>query len=239
MLKQPNPQNNSNSTNFVQHQWNIIYPSHPRPAHLMMQPANKRTYSDAFNVSKRTGKILWELLTPVLPDSKSKDLLHNIEIALYQWMLTNPIKNELPIDNIPFLNGLQFNEEHTLQKNMNVTVTATRDDKNHIELLMPAINPMKDIIAPPNTESCKLKIMATTYSVADGAKASGCLTELDIPYNNLEIPAESITLPLTAEKGILVIVAMAIEYNILKEHNLYIVHNQERMPAGIIWAGFN
>jgi hypothetical protein len=238
MQKQPNPQFNSNNANLAHYKWNAIFSSHSKMLQFVHTP-DKKTYSEAFNVSKRVGRNLWELLAPVLPDSKNKELSHSLEIALYQWMLTNPLKNTFPVNNVPFITGLQFNQEQTLAKTMNITVTANRNNNNAIELVIPALTPINNISAPAKTESLVLKIMATAYSIADGSETSGYLTELTIPYNDIEQPLQNIILPVIPKTGVLITVAMSVEYNIGKENDLQMVHNLLWMPSGIIWSGYN
>jgi len=238
MQNQPNPQYNSNNANLVHYKWNAIFTSHSKP--MQFAPtADKTTYSKAFNVSKRTGRNLWDLLAPILPDSKNKELSHALEIALYQWMLNDPLSKRLPVDNVPFLTGLQFNSEQSLAKTMNIAVTTNRNTDNAIELIIPALIPINNISAPAKTASLTFKIMAATYNIEEGSEANGYLTELNIPYNDMQQPQQNIILPVTAKPGNLIVVAMSVEYTILREANLQVVHNLLWMPAGIIWSGYN
>jgi hypothetical protein len=238
MQNRPNPQYDSNNANLVHYKWNAIFTSHSKPMPFV-PAADKTTYSKAFNISKRTGRNLWELLAPILPDSKNKELSHALEIALYQWMLNDPLSKSLPVDNVPFITGLQFNQEQTLQKTMNITVTANRNSDNAIELIIPALIPVKDISAPAKTASLTFKIMAATYNIEDGSETSGYLTELNTPYNDIQQLQQNIILPVTTKPGNLVVVALSIEYTILREADLQVVHNLLWMPAGIIWSGYN
>jgi len=241
MQNRPNPQFDGNNAKFEHYKWNAVFTGQPKisvPAPPQQFPES-RTYSQAFNHSKKTGRNLWELLTPILPDSKNKELLQSMEIELYQWMLTNPVNNTLPVDNVPFITGFQFNPAKTLEKTMAITVTGKRNDDNMIELAIPAFTPAKNISAPPKTESITFKIMAVAYNIATGAKASAYLTELNIPYNDIQLLSQNITLPVTPEPGVLIVVAIAIEYTIIREKNLQAVHNLNWMPAGIVWSGYN
>jgi hypothetical protein len=235
MQKLQNPQYSTSS----HYKWNAVFTNEPRPRQVN-QTLEKKTYSEAFNISKRTGRSLWELLTPVLPDSKNKETMHTMEIALYQWMLTGPVKNVSPVNNVPFITNFQFNEEQSLSKAIKITATAKRNDDNTIELIMPALIPVKDILAPSKTQSVTFKIMAAAYNIADGTKAESYLAELTMPYNDTVVPTQNILLPAATEQGLLVIIAMSVEYTILKEDKLQpVTDNLHWMPTGIIWAGYN
>jgi hypothetical protein len=238
MQNLPNPQHEGSDVNFTHYKWNSTLTVHAA-SQPMLQAANTKTYSAAFNRSKRAGRNLWELLKPVLPDPANKEIQQSIEIALYQWLLPNPLQNTLPVNNVPFITGLQFNEENILKESGNIHITAKRNADNAIELIIPAFNAAKDIIAPQRTESVTFKMMAVSCSMEDGRKAGGFITELTIPYNNVETAAQNILLPITAEQGNLLVVALALEFTILKEEGIQVVHNLRWMPSGIIWAGYN
>jgi hypothetical protein len=238
MKNEFNPQFGVTSPN-VQYKWDTILPNASRPKQNGIKVSGGMVYSAAFNTSKRTGRNLWELLTPILPDPKNKAAQQVMEIALYQWLLPNPLKNALPVDNIPFITGVEFNEEHTLKQALKVAVTAKRNADKNIGLFIPALNPVNDICAPEGTTSCTIKIMATSCSIIDGIKTGAYITELNVPYNNTVLPPQNIDLPITSEKGDLIVIALSIEYSTLNKGSEEVERNLHEMPAGIIWAGYN
>jgi hypothetical protein len=237
MQKLPNPQAMILDINNIRYTWSSILAIPSRPL-LSVQTSDKKTYSEAFNLSKKTGKNISELLTPILPVSKTKESQQAIEIALYQWMLARQVQQTQPMDNINFISHLQFNEGHSLQKVMKITPTVKRNN-NKIELSLPEFNPTTNVIAPSKTEFLTLKIMAVAYSISGSMKKGGYLTELTIPNSNAVIPQQDIVLPITPEEGTLMVVALALEYTILKDECLSIVDQQRWMPSEIIWAGYN
>jgi hypothetical protein len=238
MEKQTITYYDENNGGLIHYKWNSILTVRTKPQQVI-QPVGKNTYSEAFGISKRVARSLGELLAPLLPDSANKETHQAINIAVYRWLLGNPLHNEFKVDAVPYITGLQFNEEYTLEEMIRLTITANRNEENIIELTIPSFNPANDIVAPLRAESFTFKIMAVTCRMSDGAKTGGCITELVIPYNDTQIPLQKINLPITTEKGDLVVIALAVEYTVLKEADIQIVHNQRWMPAGIIWAGYN
>jgi len=226
------------NVNIVSQQWSPVVTINSMPAKTILGTA-KKAYSEVFSTSKRTGKNLWELLTPILPDPANKESRQSLDIAIYQWLLTAPLQNTLPVNNVPFITGFQFNEEFTLEEMEKAAFTVIRNPDNTLEITTPEFNPAKDICAPLNTESFSFKIMAVSCDVVEGMKTGGYISELNIPYNDEQIKSQNIHLPLNAKQGDLILIALAVEYTILIDDSSKVVHDQRWMPAGIIWAGYN
>ena len=227
-----------NGGNTIHHKWNSILSTVRATQQQLFKNVAKKTYSEAFGISKRVGRNLWELLTPVLPDPGNKEIHQGIDIAIYRWLLGNPLDAQHPMNTIPYITGFQFNEEYSLQEILNLTVTANRKENNSVVITIPSFNPIKNIVSPVQTDSIKFKILAVSCRM-DGAKTDGGITELNVPYNDVLVPEQNILLPLKPEEGSLIVVAMALEFNNSDHSEAYNFNNKHFTPAGIVWAGYN
>jgi hypothetical protein len=226
------------NTNVVLQRWSALSTESNLPEKSLMV-INKKSYSEIFCTSKRTSKTLWELLAPILPDTTSKEARQSLDIAIYRWLLTNPLQNILPVDKVPFITDVEFNDEFTIAEIEKATFKVIRNTDGSLQLITYGFNPAKDIPAPLNTESFSFKIMAVSCDVTNGTKAGCYITELLMPYNDTLIEPQNIHLPLTAKQGDLIVIAMSIEYTALRDTNLTVVHNSNWMPSAIVWAGYN
>ncbi|UAY53489.1 hypothetical protein [Ferruginibacter albus] len=198
-----------------------------------------KPYSTAFGTSKKTGKNLWELSSEVLPDPNNKETRQALDIALYQWLLTNPLQNTLPVDNIPFLTGFQFNEAFTLNEMGKALIAVNRNHDNKLQVSLEAFNPAKDILAPINAQSITFKILTTSYNIEEGRKNERALAIAEFSTKDDLTTARQIQIPFAAKKGDITIVTLAIEYTIVSDGVVKTVNDLRWMPSGIIWSGYN
>jgi len=117
---------------------------------------------------------------------------------------------------------------------MKPVVTAGRTQQNTVSILMPTLNPVKDIKAPANTTGISFKLRVATCSLADDNSLSSTAKQFTVAYDNSLMPEQEIELPITLATGNLTVVMLALEYTVRKKGVKQILKDINRMPAGVV-----
>jgi len=96
------------------------------------------------------------------------------------------------------------------------------------------MQPVKDIAAPAYTKGITLKLRAAACSPLNDNSLACTAKELAVVYNDVELPAQEIELPLAVEAGNITVVMMAIEYTVVKNGGTRVVKDRRWMPAGVV-----
>src|SRR5665213_413714 len=105
-----------------------------------------------------------------------------------------------------------------------------------MELKIPAFVPSIAVSAPANTFSVTSHIIAAGCNMENGVATGGFNTILDFEYNDIEVPEQTIPLPMPTPGGSLVAIAIFLEYIYLKDGHLQKTTNKAFMPSGVVNA---
>lgn len=189
-----------------------------------------------FGKASRAGKSLRQQLLPVIPFPKDNQMQVRLVSALFQWLKTangNPLQ---ACNRVPYISNYQFTEGSTVTERWKVALQVTYQDAGMIAISIPAFIPSKAISAPANTVSVTCRISTAGCNMDGGVATGGFSTSLYFNYDDTEVPEQTVLLPLATPAGSLVVTAISIEYNYMKNGCLQKTTNKAFMPAGIVNA---
>jgi hypothetical protein len=100
---------------------------------------------------------------------------------------------------------------------------------------IPAFVPATNISAPAHTQSVALTVTAASCKLKNGEALNSFTSKINIPYNDVLINEQVLSLPVATDAGAIVITAMSL---------IYILSNQQKtsniafMPSSVIDARY-
>lgn len=223
--------------NFVLSEWKGISYIRSKPFKMKQTDATIKT-ADIFGMAANRSKILRSLLSPLLPDPKNRECMQRVDTAFRQWLYTEPLNLQMPVDAIPFFNGLSFNEQNELKQLFKIPVTTNRQTNGQLQFHIPAFDPLKDIKAPDGTKQVLIKIAAAAMQIDNPSIQDYYKRELSIAYVPGTINPQDIAIPVETARGRLSVVALAMQY--FTDDNGHASVDQLRWkPAGIVGSFYN
>jgi hypothetical protein len=210
------------------------YYTRTAPGKVKQTKATKKRATE-FGQASRIGKCLREQLRPAIPFPSDNKMQTRLVSALFQW-LRSGFDATQPNDQVPFVSNFSFTEGYSLRERWRVALQVTRVNEGGLQLTIPAFVPARSISAPAGTLTVKCNIAATTCTVANGITTSGFCTSLHFDFNEEEVPEQVVSLPMPASAGSLVVTAISLEYNLLKNGYVQQTANKAFMPAGVVSA---
>ena len=201
--------------NLIYYKWKDIYAVRTKPVKVKQTKASKQQ-SRLFGMAAHTGAVLRNLLKPALPDAKDRAMMRRLEQAMVQWLRSGAYSTNEPQDNLSFITGFEFNEQSVLTSRLKLPVTVTRTQQSTVAVLIPQLQPVKDIAAPAGTKKVAVKLRAAACSLANDNNINCTGMELNIDYNDALLPAQQVELPVSLEAGNITIVMITLEYTVVK-----------------------
>ncbi len=115
--------------------------------------------------------------------------------------------------------------------------TSLQLDKKKLTLGLPALNPAKQIKAPPRTSKVTIKAMviSSPFKMEAAKNCTVIMEQLVIDYKDMQLPATELVLNLQG-KGV-AIVALALEYTITASGKELVEMETKWLPAALIAMG--
>lgn len=191
--------------------------------------------SGNFSVAARSGKVLRSLLQPAIPFPKNKTMQNLFGGAIMKWLqLQTPDQLE-PAIKLPYLQDFQFNEATSLHDRWKVPLTVTKE-AGVLQLPIPAFIPTEKMAAPAWTKTVECTVAAASCSLKGGIPDGNSLHAFTILYNDTEMAAQIIPLPIAMPRGSLVVVAVSLTYFVTKKGKPTATGNVAFMPSGVVAA---
>ncbi len=199
--------------NIVYFKRNGTYIARAMPVSVKVA-AETKLRAGNFGLASACGKSLRQQLVAVLPDAKDRNMQLRFSGAIAKWPGNEPAANLQPTDAVPYVCGFQFNTATGIAERWHLPLTVQQQVANMLTLQIPAFTPKLAITAPAHTISITCTI-TVAGSLLQTAMATGNYTTiLEIPYNNIAIPAQVINLPVALPPGALVVTAMSLQYKL-------------------------
>lgn len=173
-------------------------------------------------------------LASLLPESKGRTLINSINNACNKWMHAPEDRHFLPEGELPYLYQLQFNDKIALSERFKSPLQVDWATPGIATLMLPLINPIQNISAPAGTTMVHFRVGLTGCTVKDWMKTDSFFASVDIPYNDTLIPAQSFQLPYAAAADSIILVAVALNYTVVKDGKSRCLQQQPWMPAAVV-----
>ena len=189
------------------------YMARSLPATVKLAAATK-VCNGNFGIASACGKILRQLLQPVLPFPKDRRMQIRFSGAIAKWLGAANAATIPPVTAIPFVNQFRFTECPGVAERWKLGLLVQQPAANTIALHIPAYIPTQTITAPAHTVAVTCTITAAACMLMGAAPTGSHTTTMEIPYTDTLIPAQTMEWPLPAPAGTVIITAMALRYQL-------------------------
>lgn len=235
MPSQVNVQITGRIQNLVFYKMGGKYYARTIPARVKQTKATKKRATE-FGKASRTGKAIRQQLFPVIPFPSDNKMQTRLVSALFQWLRSDSYDPKEPCDQVPSVSAFQFTEGSTIKERWRVPLKITVYEPGMLKLRIPAFVPVKSITAPSNTLFVKCNLAAAGCNVEKGIATGSFCTSLDFNYDHKEVAEQTISLHLPTPQGSLIVAALSLEYNFVKNGYLQKTMNTAFMPAEVVYA---
>lgn len=238
MGKQTNIKLRGTVKNIIYYQWKGIDCIRTVPARVRQTAPTKKVAKN-FGVAVMNAAVarsLFRKILHIMPPGRA--LIYITDGAFRKWLHTNPLDEKVTTDDIPFFNGLSFNEEANFDRIIQAKVSIKRGLNGEVMIQWPACNPINDVKAPTGTVHIVIKYLAATIDMQQPGVYHATETEFSFPYKNETIPAKEMILKNVTAPRTLALVAMTIWY--YKDNTLSkLITSLRWKPSGIIASYYN
>jgi len=188
-----------------------------------------------FGIAATAGKALRMGLTPTMPNPRDRSMQSRFSGAIAKWLGTKEVGTLSACDPIPFISSYSFTTDDCFRERCKVPFGISTSEGG-VEVTLAAFVPLKNISAPAGTLAVKLVIAVAGCRLATGVFTGGSSQTIDIPYDNLEIPAQTLRFDVPGDKGNMIVTAARLIYTGTKNGHPRIIEKKGFNPAGVINA---
>jgi hypothetical protein len=208
-----------------------------KPLHVKQSAATKIRGLN-FGIAARAGRGLRRGLTAVMPLSTDRSMQSRFSGAIAKWLGLSNVEELPPCEPAPYLSSFQFTTGATFSERFRVPVTVSQPQDDVLTVGIDAFIPALHIAAPAGTVSVTLVISVAACLLKSGWATGSQTHTLPIPYNDTEIPAQSLAFHVPTSAGSLTVTAARLIYQEVKNGQVMNVENPAFMPASVINARY-
>jgi len=188
-----------------------------------------------FGIAARAGKALRMGLNPCMPNPTDRSMQSRFSGAIARWLGTKEVGGLSPSDPIPFISSYSFTTEDSFTERCKVPF-GIGVSEGGVEVTLAAFVPSKRISAPAGTVAVKLVIAIAGCRLATGVFTGGSSQTIHIPYDDVEMPAQTLRFDVPGDKGNMIVTAARLIYTGIKNGHPCIIDKKGFNPAGVINA---
>lgn len=204
--------------------------------HIKQTDATKKRGIN-FGIAARAGRGLRLGLAPAMPNPKNRSAQSRFSGAIAKWLGQSDVETIKPNNKLPFLSLFPFSADDTFGERCKVPVSVDTTE-NGIRVSIGSFIPARNIFAPAGTVSVRLILSVAAAKLSTGISAGHQTTSMEIPFNNLEIPAAVLDFAVPTGGGTIIITAARLVYCGYKNNYPFIIEKKGFNPAGVIDARY-
>jgi len=204
--------------------------------HIKQTAATKKRGIN-FGIAARAGKALRSGLSPAMPNPKDRSLQSRFSGAIAKWLGQSEVESLQPKDNLPFLSFFPFSKDDNFAERCKVPVAVSARDSG-ISVSIGSFILERSIHAPAGTVSVRLILSVAAAKLTTGIPSAGQTQSIEIPFNNVEIPATVLDFAVPTVAGTIIVTAARLVYSGYKNNYPFIIEKKGFNPAGVINARY-
>jgi len=189
-----------------------------------------------FGEAIRLCKATRQALAPLLPGINNKPLMHRLNNSYYQWLLGNNAGNGNALQSITQLKGFELNESSSCIKLLKIKLQSNWQSPSQVQLLVPAFNPVKSIIAPASTATISLQALLIAVDIPTATVTAVNSIQSLFEYKDVSESPRVITLPYTLSSQQVYVLAVALGYHRATAFATVLENEVKWLPAMILEA---
>ncbi len=168
--------------------------------------------SKNFGIASNAAKIFRQHFASCLPFPGNLNMQCRFTGAIAKWLGTSDAGNLPAEENLGYISGFAFNAAGSTAALLKLPLTVTKENDQLLRLHIPAFVPATAILAPEQTLQVIARIAAASWNRGEPNQQKSVFHTMEIPYNNLLIPAQDIPLALPASRGCLILTILSLQF---------------------------
>lgn len=181
------------------------------PATVKMSAASKRC-SGNFGLAAACGKVLRQLLLPVLPFSKDRRMQVKFSGSIARWLGAADITTLPAATTLPYVSSFQFNAATGIAQRWKTALTVEQTADGNIVIQIPAFIPTQSISAPADCVEVECVFMVAGCQLAHAAGTGSNRATMVIPYTKVPVSTPTIELVVNTLPGQVILTVAAMRY---------------------------
>ncbi len=206
-------------------------------AHIK-QTASTKIRSLNFGVASKAAKGLRNGLLNVMPLPTDRSMQSRLPGAIAKWMGLGNVGNLQPCDAVSALINFQFTADTPFSYRFKPAITTTWPLHGGITVSIGSFIPVQDIQAPPKTSAVLLTVTVAGCLLQSGEPAGSATHSVMIPYNETELPAQSLDLDIPVAQGSLIVTCARLQYYVNGDSRFNITRDAAWQPAAVVGARY-
>jgi hypothetical protein len=191
-----------------------------------------------FGIAARAGKGLRNGLEKFMPLPTGRSMQSRLSGAIARWLGQQNASELPPYEDAAYIGNFNFTKGAGFTERFRVPFTVSQPQSNHITVTINAFRPVQNIQAPAGTVSIKLTIAVAGCILISGAPNGHATHTLNIPYNDMEVPAQVMEFDVPIVPGSLTVTAAKLQYYTVNSGNSEEIKNQAWMPVSMVNARY-
>lgn len=183
------------------------------PAKVNMSAASK-VCSGNFGLAAASGKVLRQLLLPVLPFPTNRRMQVHFSGTIARWLAASDIATLPAATDLPYVSSFQFNAATTLSQRWKTAITVQQIIAGTIAIQIPAFIPTGAVSAPAYCIEVECTFMVAGCQLAHAASTGSDTATIAIPYTDTAVHAQTIELAVNTLPGQLILTVAALRYRL-------------------------
>jgi hypothetical protein len=204
--------------------------------HIKQTDATKKRGIN-FGIAARAGSGLRRGLSPAMPNPKDRGVQSRFSGAIAKWLGQSGVETLQANNNLPFLSFFPFSAGDTFLERFKVSVSV-KAAENGVSVSIGSFIPARNISAPAGTVSIQLILSVAAAKLANGISSGRQTETIEIPFNNVEIPARVLDFAVPTVAGTIIVTAARLMYCGYKNNYPFIIEKKGFNPAGVINARY-
>ena len=191
-----------------------------------------------FGIASSGGRQLRKLLAGLIPFPENKSIQSKFSGAIYKWIGAREPSTIPAETNISWMTGFQLTDAIHFQNRWKARLDIIQASDGLLQLSIPAFKPVESFTAPKGTVAVTLKVAVVSILLAEIKDGKYFGHEMDFAFDNVETGPYQINLPMSMERGRLILTACALQFHV-KEGGSTVVENARAfLPAEVMEARY-
>jgi len=192
-----------------------------------------RAAAKQFGLASTISAKLRQQIYKSLEGITQQSMRYRFNKAIQEWLRNGKPGRGSAIGFSP-LEQFQFNEKTSLGEKLKAQVSIDWTRAGKVILNIPVMVPIRDIAAPPTTESIQWILEVSSISLDSPGSTRNDRIDLDIKYTDKSLNAQTHERRFPLKPGELTIVVLALKYTVNKNGDKKILNDEKWLPAGVI-----
>ena len=203
------------------------------PDEVRQTKATKRSAKN-FGKAARIAKFLRWNMKAVIPPKQGRYAEYRLNHAVAKWLLTIAPRAKNTDAQSSDLFSLGLSKKTVFGYRITIPLETDWTKKSMVGLSIPDITPSRAIVAPAHTRRLHWTITVTGSSIKEPGSTDVYTAAFEMDYNDVPLPARQIELPFRLKPGSINIIAVSVQYLVMKKGRLTQVTKEGWTPAAIV-----